>query len=90
LNPSKLLDVGFSHLPQGIPKARYLKMNKIGNPTQLDGLRAMEKDDVKAVHKLLNGYLSKFKLHIQFTVGEIAHFFLPRDNVIESFVVVNR
>lgn len=50
----------------------------------------MEKDDVKAVHKLLNGYLSKFKLHIQFTVGEIAHFFLPRDNVIESFVVVNR
>ena len=87
LNPNKLLDVGFSHLPHGIPKARYLKLQKIGNPENIEGLRVMEKKDVKAVHKLLNKYLSQFSLHIQFTVEEIAHFFLPRENVIESFVV---
>jgi glycylpeptide N-tetradecanoyltransferase len=35
----------------------------------------------------LNGYLQQFKLRIQFTVEEIAHFLLPREWVIESFVV---
>ena len=31
--------------------------------------------------------MKQFKLHIQYTVDEIAHFLLPRENVIESFVV---
>ena len=35
----------------------------------------------------MNKYLQKFKLTIQFTVEETAHFFIPRENVIESFVV---
>ena len=47
----------------------------------------MVKDDVKQVHKMLNKYLSNCKLNIQFSESDIAHFFLPRDNVIESFVV---
>lgn len=29
LQTKKLIDIGFSHLPQGIPLARYLKMNKV-------------------------------------------------------------
>lgn len=47
----------------------------------------MEPRDVKAVHKLLNLYLQQFKLRVQFTVEEISHFLLPREWVIESFVV---
>ena len=35
----------------------------------------------------MNVYLQQFKLRIQFTVEEIAHFLLPREWVIESFVV---
>jgi glycylpeptide N-tetradecanoyltransferase len=35
----------------------------------------------------LNAYLQQFKLRIQFTVEEVAHFLLPREWVIESFVV---
>ena len=35
----------------------------------------------------MNQYLTRYKLNIQFTEGEIAHFLLPRDNVIESYVV---
>ena len=31
--------------------------------------------------------MKTFKLHIQYTKKEIAHFLLPRENVIESFVV---
>ncbi len=39
------------------------------------------------VHKLLNNYLTRYKLNIQFTEGEISHFLLPREGVIEAYVV---
>lgn len=47
----------------------------------------MEPKDVKTVHKLLNAYLGTKKVHMKFSVEEIAHFFLPRDNVVNSYVV---
>ena len=49
----------------------------------------MVKADVGAVHKLLNSYLEQYKIHIQFTEAEIGHFLLPREWVVESFVVEN-
>jgi glycylpeptide N-tetradecanoyltransferase len=64
LNPKKLVEVGFSHLPAKTPMARYIKLQKLPNGTSTPGLRAMEAKDCKAVHKLLNTYLSQFKLHI--------------------------
>ena len=36
---------------------------------------------------MLNNYLSQFKLHISFTEDEVAHFLLPQEWVIESYVV---
>jgi len=53
----------------------------------MKGLRPMAAQDVKQVHKLLNEHLKQYTLHVQFSEGEISHFFLPRENVIESFVV---
>jgi len=47
----------------------------------------MEKKDVGAVTKKLNKWLSQYKLHIQFTEQEVGHFLLPREWVVESFVV---
>lgn len=47
----------------------------------------MEAPDVSYVQKLLNNYLTRYKLNIQFTEEEIAHFLLPREGVIESYVV---
>jgi len=87
LNPKKLIDVGFSSLPKNMPMARYIKMQKIKEETVIPGIRAMEKKDVKAVHQLLNDYLKKFSLSIQFTADEVEHFLIPRENVIESFVI---
>lgn len=87
LNPKKLIEVGFSVLPPKTPLSRYVKMNKIGDTTKIEGLRPMAIDDVEPVHQLLNNYLLRYKLNIQFTVDEIRHFFLPREWVIESFVV---
>ena len=49
----------------------------------------MEKKDVAVVTEKLNEHLRKYKLHIQFTKEEVAHFLLPRVNVVESFVIID-
>ena len=67
--------------------ARYAKMHKVDADTDIPGIRQMEAKDVPIVHKKLNDFLKQFKLHIQFTIEEIAHFLVPRENVIESYVV---
>jgi len=87
LNPKKLVEVGFSSLPAKTPMARFMKIHKLPEEPSIVGMRPMEKKDVPKVHKLLNDYLQKFALHIQFSQEEIGHFLLPREWVIESFVV---
>lgn len=47
----------------------------------------MEKKDVKKVHKALNDYLEQFDLAPIYSVEEVAHWFLPREDVVSSFVV---
>ena len=47
----------------------------------------MEDADVSQVTVLLNNYLSlKTKVHIVYTEEEVRHFFLPRQDVIHTFV----
>lgn len=89
LNPKKLVDVGFSSLPANTPMARYVKLLKLPNEPTIKGLRPMEKRDVKTVHKLLNEYLKKFEVHLEFSQGEVEHFLLPREGVIDTLVLEN-
>ena len=50
----------------------------------------MNKDHVDGVHQLLTTYLAKnFKLHVNFTVDDVAHWLLPREKVIDTYVLVN-
>jgi glycylpeptide N-tetradecanoyltransferase len=46
LNPKKLIEVGFSSLPKNTPMARYVKLHKLPEQTQIAGLRAMTIKDV--------------------------------------------
>lgn len=89
LNPKKLVETGFSALPQGTPMARYVKLYRLPQEPAIPGLRAMEKKDVTVVTEKLNEHLRKYKLHIQFNQQEVAHFLLPRENVVESFVITD-
>lgn len=44
--------------------------------------------DVKEVTDLLNNHLKKnYKVHIEFNEEEVAHWLLPREHVIYSYVV---
>ena len=47
----------------------------------------MEAKDVPEVTAMLNEYLSKVKVHIIYNEEEVAHFMLPRQDVIYSYVV---
>lgn len=42
---------------------------------------------MKSVHELLTAYLKKFKLSPELTEEEIAHWLLPREGVVDCFVV---
>lgn len=87
LNPKKLIDVGFSSLPQNQTMARYKKLLSLPDQPTLPGVRPMEPKDMDQVHKLLSEYLDKIATHFVFSKEELAHFILPRENVIESFVI---
>lgn len=88
LNPKKLVRVGFSRPPnQRMTMARMVKIYKLPDQAVTPGLREMEEGDVDAVHALLNTYLERFFLKILFTREEIRHWLLPRDKVINSYVV---
>lgn len=46
-------------------------------------------EDVPSAHALLTGYLKQFKLAPQLSEDEFAHWLLPREGVVDCFVVKN-
>lgn len=90
LNPKKLVNVGFSRLGHRMTMARMQKLYKLPTEPHTPGLRAMEMKDVEGVHTLMQEYLSKFHLKVLFTLEEVEHWLLPRDNVISSYVVESK
>uniref|UniRef100_A0A5S6QMY2 Glycylpeptide N-tetradecanoyltransferase n=1 Tax=Trichuris muris TaxID=70415 RepID=A0A5S6QMY2_TRIMR len=87
LNPKKLIDVKFSQLGRNMTLQRAVKLYKLPKDTKTPGLRRMESRDVKMVRHLLDQYLGKFDLAPVFSLDELAHWFLPRKDVIDSYVV---
>ncbi|VEU38730.1 unnamed protein product [Pseudo-nitzschia multistriata] len=89
LNPKKLVKVGFSRINPRMTMARMIKLYKVADVPK-HNLVEMTEDHVDGVHKLLTNYLdSKFKLHVNFTKEEIAHWLLPRNAVVNTYVVVD-
>jgi glycylpeptide N-tetradecanoyltransferase len=89
LNPKKLIDVGFSHLGPRMTMARTIKLYKVPETPQLPGIREMQPKDVKRVFELVSGHLTQFALHPEFKEDELAHWMLPREGVIFSYVREN-
>lgn len=47
----------------------------------------MTKKDVPVVHRLLREYLSQFNLVPAMNQEEVEHWLLPRDNIIDTYLV---
>jgi len=87
LNPKKLIEVRFSYKPAKQSMAQYLKRHYLSSQLELPSLRLMQDADVPQVTVLLNNHLSsKTKVHITYSEEEVRHFFLPREDVINTFV----
>lgn len=87
LNPKKLVRVGFSRLNPRMTMARMQKLYKVADKTTYP-LVPMTSNHVNGVHSLLKTYLeSKFALFVNFTPEEIAHWLLPREGVINTYVI---
>lgn len=88
LNPKKLVNVGFTKLAQRMTIAKLQKHYKLPTNPHHD-VRAMTEADVPRVHELLTNYLEQFAFKICFTPAEVAHWLLPRKNVVDCFVLEN-
>ncbi|XP_072343022.1 glycylpeptide N-tetradecanoyltransferase 1-like isoform X3 [Scyliorhinus torazame] len=87
LNPRKLVEVKFSHLSRNMTMQRTMKLYRLPETTKTPGLRPMESKDVEGVCRLLREYLKLFHLTPAMNKEEVAHWFLPRENIIETYVV---
>uniref|UniRef100_A0A4W6CHC9 Glycylpeptide N-tetradecanoyltransferase n=1 Tax=Lates calcarifer TaxID=8187 RepID=A0A4W6CHC9_LATCA len=87
LNPRKLVEVKFSHLSRNMTLQRTMKLYRLPDSTKTAGLRLMEKRDVRQVTELLQKYLRRFQLAPSMGEEEVAHWFLPQDNIIDTYVV---
>jgi len=87
-DPKKLVDIGFSSIPRNSTLGRMIRLAKLGKPPNfLQQTRKMEKKDCKPVCKLLADYLKQFKYHPVLKEEDIEHWFLPREDVIQTYVV---
>eukprot|EP01098_Paradermamoeba_levis_P004576 TRINITY_DN1959_c0_g1_i1.p1 TRINITY_DN1959_c0_g1~~TRINITY_DN1959_c0_g1_i1.p1 ORF type:complete len:412 (-),score=110.65 TRINITY_DN1959_c0_g1_i1:26-1261(-) len=87
LNPQKLIDVKFSHLGPRMTLSRTIKLYRLPEKAQIPGLRPLQEKDVVEVQKMVAEYLKQFPLHPILSVEEFKHWLLPRDGVINSYVV---
>ncbi|KPP63244.1 glycylpeptide N-tetradecanoyltransferase 2-like, partial [Scleropages formosus] len=87
LNPRKLVEVKFSHLSRNMTLQRTMKLYRLPDTTKAPGLRPMEKKDVKQVTALLEKYLKQFHLAPIMGEEEVSHWFLPQENIIDTYVV---
>ncbi|KAK9961096.1 hypothetical protein ABG768_008907 [Culter alburnus] len=87
LNPRKLVEVKFSHLSRNMTLQRTMKLYRLPDSTRTPGLRSMGEGDVKQVTALLQKYLSRFHLRPVMGEEEVKHWFLPQENIIDTYVV---
>ncbi|XP_029933953.1 glycylpeptide N-tetradecanoyltransferase 1-like isoform X2 [Myripristis murdjan] len=87
LNPRKLMDVSYPCLRQNMTLQRALKLNRLPEVTKTPGLRLMTAEDIAGIHSLLQANLHQFHLSPVLSLQEVEHWLLPRENVIDTYVV---
>jgi len=87
LNPKKLIEVKFSHLSRNMTMQRHLKLYRLPETTKIEGIRKLKVTDIPEACKLLNEYLGQFSLVPLFSEEDFQHWFLPREDIIDAYVV---
>ena len=68
INCKKLVDTRFTYLKAGVPMSRYVRIHKLPNKPDIEGIREMKEKDIEQVKDLLNNFLEKnSKVHFDFS-----------------------
>ena len=86
LNVKKLVDVHFTYLPHNMNIARAKNLYKLPTELPFAGFRPMEEKDVEQVYVLLENFEKQFKVHGYYDKDQVRHWFIPRKNVVYSYV----
>jgi len=87
LDIRKLVDIGFTRLGRTQTMAQTIQMYKLDPKPKTEGLRHMTAEDVPRVTQLLRAYLAKFAVAPEMSEVDVAHWLLPREDVVFSYVV---
>jgi len=66
---------------------RMTKLYKLPDTISTIGLRPITKEDCPTAFDLLNNYLKKFKLYMQFSLEDFEYWFSMREEIIDCYVV---
>jgi len=84
-DPRKLVDIGFSSIPRNSTIARMIHLSRVPEEPTMN-IRPMKPEDAGPICKILAEYLTKFKYTPILDEEEVLHWFLPRENVIQTYV----
>lgn len=87
LNPKKLIDVKFSSLTKNMTMKRTLRLYSLPDAPRLEGFKELDKSHLGQIYTMLSEYLDKFDLAPRFTKEEVEHWFMPQEDVVNSYVV---
>ena len=82
----KLVDIHFTYLPHNMNMARAKNLYKLPTDLPFSGFRPMEEKDVEQVYVLLENVEKQFKVHGYYDRDQVKHWFVPRKNVVYSYV----
>ena len=86
LNTKKLMTLNFITNKLNTTLTQNIKLYKLPKTTT-SKLRPIEKLDCDKACLNLNNYLNKYTLHTKFFIDDFEHWFISRENVIETYVV---
>lgn len=66
-----------------------MRIYKLPEDVSIPGFRKMVKKDAVQVHELLGEYLKRFKVHPELSSAEIKHMIIPKDSIVDTYVVEN-
>uniref|UniRef100_A0A7S3MZS9 Glycylpeptide N-tetradecanoyltransferase n=1 Tax=Strombidium inclinatum TaxID=197538 RepID=A0A7S3MZS9_9SPIT len=90
INCKKLVEIKYTNKPHDMPMKNFEKRYRLPDKqgTGLVGvIRPMLKKDLTAVLKLYHAQMAKTQIYYKMSQEEIAHFLLPKDDVVWTYVV---
>ena len=88
INLKKLLDIQYTYLPNNkMSLGNALKKYELPDEPTITGFRKMEGKDLEQIYNLILQRNKKYKIYEMLNIKEIAHWLLPRNNIVYTYVL---